>query len=252
MGDAGSIPLGFLAAALWSARLARRALAAVVPGAGVLAVHRRRERHARAPAAARRARLAGTPRALLPAPGAAGLGPSPHGARRVRADGCLRRLALWALGQPPACSGPLVGAASRVSSCCRAGRRAMAAAFARQARADDRALQLARIRRLPARRRRSRGRVGARILLRFNLELYRRTSAHDVEPRPGSSQCRPASSLAAACTAGMWRYASLPDLQRIWSRRCSAALAIAVVLVLLQRPDRAAFGARCSIRCCSR
>ena len=72
-------------------RLAQRPLAAVVSGAGVRTVHRRRHDHAGAACAAARARLAGAPRPLLPADGAHGPRPPRHGVDRLCGDAAVRR-----------------------------------------------------------------------------------------------------------------------------------------------------------------
>ncbi len=91
LGDVGSIPLGFLAGALGIVGWRNDALAALVPGAGVRAVHRRRDAHAHPAPRARRARLAGAPQPLLSAHGDDGARPSRHRVRRLRPDARLRR-----------------------------------------------------------------------------------------------------------------------------------------------------------------
>src|SRR6185436_6908444 len=72
-------------------RLAQRRLAPVVSAARLRAVHRRCDAHPHPAAAAARAGLAGAQGALLPAPGADGLRPPRHRRRRLRRDAGLRR-----------------------------------------------------------------------------------------------------------------------------------------------------------------
>ncbi len=96
MGDAGSVPLGFLAAALgilgwlrndWTWWFPLLVFSPFIIDASVTLARR----HLRAGEG-----LAGAPRPLLPAPGAARLGAPQDRARRVRADARLRRD--WARG----------------------------------------------------------------------------------------------------------------------------------------------------------
>ena len=75
LGDVGAVPLGFLAAALGIGGLARRRLAARGSRSWCSSVRRRCDRHAGAPAGARRALLGGATRALLPAAGPHRRGP---------------------------------------------------------------------------------------------------------------------------------------------------------------------------------
>ena len=85
MGDAGSIPLGFLAAALGILG-AQQNLAGVVSAAGVFAFHRRCQCDAGTTWLARRKNLAGSSLALLSARDITGRDPSPACVGGLRAD----------------------------------------------------------------------------------------------------------------------------------------------------------------------
>ena len=75
-------------------------------------------------------------------------------------------------------------------------------------------------------------------LLRFNFELYEPyATAMVCEPRMGRAGAGRGLPVAAACTGVCGATRACPTSGASSSRRCSAAMAVAVVVVLLRRPD---------------
>ena len=224
--------------------LARRTLAALVPAARVLAVRRRREPHAGATRAARRAILAGASVALLPAPGAAGLGPPQYRARGVRADGGMRRAR--AVGARPDACGAVDGGrhCSRCVSRARERRRSrVAPALAAGSRAMlQRINWRASVAFLHDVAAAARG-LGARLSPPLQLRAPRAVLRRDArEPRLGRGRCRPGSVCGFGMYRGLWRFASLPDLRRILVAAVLGTMAIAVGVAARAAAPRAAIG----------
>ncbi len=90
LGDAGSVPLGFLAAALGIAGCAATSLAGLVSVACLFAVYRRRDCHSGSAGLGRQQSLGSTPRTSLSAHGDARLGACAHCGCLVCADGAGR------------------------------------------------------------------------------------------------------------------------------------------------------------------
>ena len=221
MGDVGAVPLGFLAAALRHRRVARGRLAGLVSAARVPAVRAGRDGDAVAAGRSfRRARVGGAPVALLPAAPPAGRGASRHSRALVavswRGTGAT---ALCGAGVSAGCGwwarGGVDGDSWRHFSPA-----LIIIGTERDSRRDDAAPKLARLARLPPRRLRGRARVGWRSTGCASTSSSRPVlPGHGLRRSRGSCRCRAALFLAFGLYRGLWRFASLLDLQRIVARR---------------------------------
>ena len=210
LGDVGSIPLGFLAAALgivgW-----RDDLAAVVPGARVRAVHRRCDRHAGARLMRGERVWQAHREHYYQRMVRMGLGHrAPRGsATRVMAV-CAGRGASWP--QPGArAAGARVRRRERAArQRRRVGRPALGALRAR-----GKAREPAPVIVFAARRGRRRAGLDRRVLAALQLRYAAGVPAVMLELLPWVLGIYAASFLGSGLYRGLWRYASLPDLQRI-------------------------------------
>src|SRR5260221_10137033 len=206
-------------------------MALVDPAFGIRAVHRRRQIHLVQARAARRAGVARASRALLPAAGATRCRPPRYGARRVPADAGLRRGRF--VRACPAARGP--GGSAGGQGC----------AAGRGSRVDRPALgtplrpgtgRELNIRRLTVFLHDVLAAAAAWLLawwLRFNLEIPDEFAEIMWRRLPLTIAAHGLVFWSLGLYRGIWRYASLPDLQRILVAAGIGALAVPALLAFL-------------------
>src|SRR5437762_3056413 len=195
------------------------------------ALHRRCDGDTSKAPAARRSHLAGTPRALLPAHGTHGPRSSLHGVACLRCDDGLRGGDfVWA--HPTACrAGHRLRRRERVARRRRSlGRRRLDALSAPNGKAGMNFRRLMVF---------AHDVVAAGVAwtvafwLRFNLDVPKEYEALMLARLPWVIAIHAAVFWALGLYRGLWRYASLPDMQRILLAVGVAALAVPATLTLL-------------------
>src|SRR5260221_4440879 len=206
-------------------------MALVDPAFGIRAVHRRRQIHLVQARAARRAGVARASRALLPAAGATRCRPPRYGARRVPADAGLRRRRF--VHACPAARGP-GGSAGRQR--CAAGRGSRVDRPALGTPLRPRTGRQLNIRRLTVFLHDVLAAAAAWLLawwLRFNLEIPDEFAEIMWRRLPLTIAAHGLVFWSLGLYRGIWRYASLPDLQRILVAAGIGALAVPALLAFL-------------------
>ncbi len=251
MGDAGSIPLGFLAAALGLLGWQRGLWPLVVSAAGVLALRRRRERHARAPHPARRDVLAGARTHYYQRLVQLGWGHRDTALAEYALMAVCGAAALWSLGQPHAVQLAVARRGVACSTCALAvgGRPRLA----RHAKRCLGALTGATRSRSRTTWRRPRVAWCLAYLFRFNFELEQPFAAAMLSSLDLGRAAAGAALLALGhvSRALALREPARPAAHRA-RRRHSARWRSPLVILLFRVPCGARARCSCSIRCCSR